>query len=60
MDLEKEVANTRYVGFKCPIKLLKFFDEVTEATYGHRTDALLEAMRDLIRKVEEQKRQREA
>jgi len=60
LKLEKIIANTRFVGFKCPVKLLAVFDEVTEATYGHRTDALLEAMRDLIRKVEEQKRQREA
>jgi metal-responsive CopG/Arc/MetJ family transcriptional regulator len=57
---QKLSDNEKYVGFHCPIKLLEVFDEVIKGRYSHRTNALLDAMRDLIRKVEEQKRQREA
>jgi metal-responsive CopG/Arc/MetJ family transcriptional regulator len=44
------------VNFNCPAKLLEVFDETIKGFYSDRTDALLDAMRDLIRKLEEQKR----
>ena len=39
------------MNFNCPLKLLEEFDKVIETRYSGRTDALLDAMRDLIEKL---------
>lgn len=49
----------KFVGFWCPRKLVDVFDEVIKGRYCNRTAALQEGMRDLIRKEEEEKRQKE-
>lgn len=56
---EMSEQEEQYVGFIVPMKLLQAFDEVIKGTYAHRTDALRDAMRDLIRKLEEEKRVKE-
>ena len=54
------MSNTkRFIGFMCSVKLVDVFDEVIKGTYAHRTDALRDSMRDLIRKLEEDQRQKE-
>jgi metal-responsive CopG/Arc/MetJ family transcriptional regulator len=54
------MTETKCIEFNCPVKLLEVFDEVIQEYYADRTKALLEAMRDFIRKLEEEKRQRRA
>jgi len=49
----------KYVGSWYPEGLLRTFDETIKGMYANRTAALHEAMRDFIRKLEEEKRQRE-
>ena len=44
------------VNFNCPVQLLAAFDEAIKGRYSGRTDALLDAMRDKIRELEEEKR----
>jgi len=40
----------KLVNFRCPLELLEEFDEIIKARYRNRTDALLDAMDDLIEK----------
>jgi len=42
---------SKLVNFNCPLKLLAEFDEAIKSRYSGRTDALLDAMRDLIEKL---------
>jgi hypothetical protein len=57
---EKEQdAGFKQVLLHCPVKLLEVYDETIKEIYGNRRDALLDAIRDQIQKLEEMKRQRE-
>jgi hypothetical protein len=51
------MTKRKLVNYNCPPKLLEVFDEITGPFFSSRTDALLTAMRDLIMKLEEDKRQ---
>ena len=50
----------QFVGFKSPRGKVQRFDEAILGVYNHRTAALNAAMDEMIRKLEEEKRQREA
>jgi metal-responsive CopG/Arc/MetJ family transcriptional regulator len=47
----QKIAESKLVNFNCPLKLLAEFDEAIKSRYSGRTDALLDAMRDLIEKL---------
>jgi len=46
----KPMKLDKLVNFRCPLKLLEEFDETIKGRYRNRTDALLDAMDDLIEK----------
>ena len=50
------MSDKHKVEFNCPKPLLEVFDEIIDGVYRDRTDALLDAMRDKIRELEERKR----
>lgn len=45
------MTESKLVNFNCPAKLLEEFDEAIKERYGDRTDALLDAMRKLLKEL---------
>jgi len=44
-------SEKKYIHFNCPIELLKEFDRTIQGRYNSRTDAILDAMRKLIKEL---------
>ncbi len=47
------MGENRYVHFNCPRQLLREFDEAIKGRYNSRTEAVLDAMRRLLRELKE-------
>jgi len=45
-------SEKKYIHFNCPIELLKEFDRTIQGRYNSRTDAILDAMRKLIKELQ--------
>ncbi len=48
-------SEKKYIHFNCPIELLKEFDRTIQGRYNSRTDAILDAMRKLIKELKQKK-----
>ena len=46
-------SEKKYIHFNCPIELLKEFDNAIQGRYNSRTDAILDAMRKLIKELKQ-------
>jgi len=47
------MGENRYVHFNCPRQLLEQFDEAIKGRYNSRTEAVLDAMRKLVKELKE-------
>jgi len=46
-------SEKKYIHFNCPVELLKEFDRTIQGRYNSRTDAILDAMRKLIKELKQ-------